>query len=211
MFEKLDYKCPACKSKLVVSKDTKLYETTSEHVCDPNAEPPARHYLICENVKCKLSSINCFWDWYGDAYGMYNLKDFCIDGLSSPFGSSARKGEIESYKRGLTKKTMLPSWLTLNVVQLYFEYHYKADTDGNVLKKWRTLEFLKKDENGRFCYGGSWWWGTFKYLWKKFKRKRKSKTSNEFEKTFSRASVYRVFEFVMKVIFYKSYKKSLKN
>jgi len=211
MFENLDYKCPACKTKLIVGEGTKRYETLCEHAIDPNGEPPERQYLVCPNYKCAISSSDVFWDWYGSAYGSYKLSKHCINGLTSPFGSIERKNEIEIYKRGVTRKTMLPSWITFNIFQLYIDYHYTADTDGNVIKIRRSLEFLKKDDKGRFLYGGSWWWGTFKYLWKKFKRNRKYKSRNEFKKSFNRAFVYRAFEFIMKVRFFNSYRKSLKN
>jgi hypothetical protein len=61
-------KCPNCKTDLLESTEKIAYETMSDHVCDPNTDPPARTFFYCKNPNCALFE-SAFWDSYGDFYG----------------------------------------------------------------------------------------------------------------------------------------------
>lgn len=202
------FHCPVCRATLEISEDKKVYETLDEHVSDPNGELPARHYLLCPNETCIANERKVFWDWYGDVYtkGFFRFSDHCIQKIDSPFGSFSRQSAIEIYKIGLKDKTHLSPWLTFRLIQLYIEYHYKANTDGDVLSRRWTIGFLNYDKRGkRFAFVGHWWYSTLKFLWRRFH----SRGKKDFKQSYNRDFIYRAFEFVVKILYRKEYLKSL--
>ena len=62
-------KCPNCKTELILSQETRKYETLNDHVCDPNGESPERFYFYCPNENCILSTA-AFWDDWGDFFSL---------------------------------------------------------------------------------------------------------------------------------------------
>ena len=85
------------------------------------------------------------------------------------------------YKVGLRRCYYLPSWLTLNIIQLTINLEYTANKFGEVTSTRATLGFLKKDGNTNdFCIKGQWPWSIWKYLhdrtYFEFKNAKKAKT-----------------------------------
>lgn len=85
-------KCPFCKRDLIHGK-SRLYETLSEHVCDPNGEdgdPGERPTWECT---CEHSKrIDAFWDDLGDIYvGNHREDSNYFVQYESAIDSTARK------------------------------------------------------------------------------------------------------------------------
>ena len=158
----MSYLCPACKSELLWGGRA-IYQTTSEHVTHPNHEPPYRSFYYCANEKCDANapeeslkrqvivekntptdpdSIETFWDEDGELYGdRFNIK--FIDNNYGPFGSEARRMNVEIYKKDENKTIIKLFGLRIDV-----EYKYKADTEGRILSKKRNFQFWKKSGIG---------------------------------------------------------------
>lgn len=181
----MPFLCPSCKKELSWGGSLS-YQTLSEHVSNPNYDPLPRSFYYCNNILCDANSpeeikkrlvitektvrtepndVTVFWDEYGDSYGCFGSDIKFIDGNSSPFGSESRRQHIEIRKRDENFKiTEIFGW------RFNAEYSYKADTDGNILKRKMRITVWKKDKNGmghiQFISG----WRMFKFLMKKFNR-----------------------------------------
>lgn len=190
--------CPKCKAQLIVSGQARL-ETLLEHVSDPNGTPSLKDKYVCSNADCVCNKHNVCWNSDGETYGGYKL--FGSDELTSPYGTLERRLEIEIYKKGLKKRTLLPAWLLLWFLKPVIEHEYKADEDGNVLKKYYKLSIWKSGtkwkpfkKNSEFCIGATWWVRTWRCLWKRYRKK-------GFDKSHNRDFPYRAFEwFILNVV-----------
>lgn len=168
-------KCPVCKSELVRGED-KEFETSSEHVCNPNQNSyPLRPTWECLNNKCELSGYDCFWNEYGELYSNipYSKKINWINDNEAPFGTFSRKINVEIYGKGLKKKIYLSPALCLWFLQPMIEFKYLSNEDGDVLGKKMNLIFLKKS-NGSYSIHWNSWYNSLKYYFKSFKRIRKN-------------------------------------
>ena len=210
--------CPVCKSHVVIGEMRRL-ETLGEHAMDPKAEPCLKPEYKCSNKKCITHKYEIIWDYYGGLYvGKYKGYDEVkyISDNDAPFGSSQRKSNVEIFKKGLKDIKYLHPVLTLWICQLYIEYHYESNKNGEILKMWRTLGFNKK-EKGKFSYPyrGSWPLNTWKFLWKQHvklsKHNNKRNLKKLFEKSMNRSFNHRSFEFLIKILFIKSYLKYKNN
>lgn len=129
-----------------------------------------------------------YWNDYGEFFGgslereLYS-KHFPTRKYAA-LGSFAKQQEVEIYAHGLKQKKYLSPWLTLRWLQPYIEYKYKGDTEGNVLGRTWKLKFLKKNEEGKYCYGYSSDLSSLKFYFKYFRRKLKDhrKRNTEFTK-----------------------------
>jgi hypothetical protein len=216
--ENKDWKCPICKSPVKIAGQ-ESYETLSEHVTDPNAtSQPKRDAYKCTNQECICndSKHDVFWSYNGEMYGGFMIDDEEFIGENNaPFGSFERKMNVEIGKDGLKSEIYLhPAWC-LWLLQPYIEYHYKGDVMGNVVKKWFTVEFLKKNERGEYSYKFSTCWSTWKHKWFDFYSKIKAYKEHKqlnvlksaFKPAFNRAWDHRWFEGAMKILFWRYYKK----
>lgn len=72
------------------------YQTNTEHISDPNSEPPMRETFICGNGECQLfGSENSFWTYEGEFFGR-SLPDSIV-GSCEALGSFAMKLYQEVY------------------------------------------------------------------------------------------------------------------
>lgn len=137
--------CPKCKLELSIGK-LREFETLVEHVCDPNMQSvPLRQTYVCSNTNCPASKEDIFWDEDGEYYGWSKGFDF-DDNISTAFPSSARRIEIEIYKKGLKSKIDLPPFLMLWVLKPLIEFKYKADEYGTILSRTWELKWLRKEK-----------------------------------------------------------------
>ena len=76
------------------------------------------------------------------------------------------EAQTSIYNTGLKDAILLPSWLTFNLIRLKLDFHYTANSFGEVTSTSVSLGFLKKDESFRneFCIVGSWPWHTWSFL-----------------------------------------------
>ena len=73
-------KCPNCETELLISQDTRCYETSEEHISDPNGTSPERKYLYCPEVSCCLKDGAAFWDFDGEIFTTNReTTEWCID------------------------------------------------------------------------------------------------------------------------------------
>ena len=161
--------CPACKSTVKIT-GKKRYETSFEHIVDPNKEEyPLRDIYQCINKNCISNKNKIFWDYEGNRYnGFTSFRKECINENDAPFGSFQRKQNVEIYKRGVKDITYLHPILCLWLFQPIIEHEYLADTDGNVLKRKNHLKFLKKDENNEYTIPFTNCFTTWSFLFKRF-------------------------------------------
>lgn len=200
-------RCPYCDKNLTFYKAVAI-ESLEEHVM--NMEPSLKPTFHCEEHP------NFFYDEEGEAFVINRKAVEFQYKYPSAKNSISAKLEVEIDKRGLKKKTYLPSWITFNIIQLYIEHHYKANYNGDVIWTWNTIGFLKKDERGDFCIIGEWWIETWSFLWMMFHRelkfaekakRKREREINPFKPSRNRAFPYRAFEFVIKVLYFKTYLK----
>lgn len=206
-----NWRCPVCEEPLSITGQ-KQYETGSEHVIDPNREEfPLRDAYQCTNKKCVACHKDTFWNYEGDLYSRdFHFDEHCVNNNDAPFGSLARKSNVEIYKKGLKKKTYLHPILCLWFLQPMIEYEYKANKEGEVLSKSFTIKFLKKSR-GQKHYSTYWTpcWRTWSFLYGRFRRSlqyfKESGKSDEldraFRPSFNRAWVYRSFEWFINTFY----------
>ena len=175
-------RCSVCETELIQGDSEKSYETTADHVCNPNETPPLRMYWRCPNEECDTNKLGSFWGYNGEFFhGYENFRhkfDF-IDGWSGALGSIARQTEVEVYKKD-ENYTFLNLWF----FKFNWVWQYEADEDGNILKRKPKLEVWKRERGGGyvgyrsgirmffFCLG------RFKRHLKEFK-----KTASDFHKS----------------------------
>lgn len=215
--ENKNWLCPVCKSPVKISGQ-KNYETLSEHVSDPNAEErPLRDAYRCTNKNCICNSEehDVYWNYNGEMYGGFYIDDEEFIGENNaPFGSFERKLNVESRKCGVKDKTYLHPALCLWLLQPYIEYHYKANVNGDVVKRWFTIEFLKKNERSEYTYGWSTCWRTWSFLYGRFKSQINAYREHReieilksaFEPSLNSSWDYRWFNSAMKIFYYKYYR-----
>ena len=81
------------------------------------------------------------------------------------------EAQTSIYNEGLRRDILLPAWLTLNLIRLKLDFHYTADSFGEVTSTSVTLGFLKKDKQwNEFCIVGDWFWNTWLFLNRDTKR-----------------------------------------
>lgn len=103
------------------------------------------------------------------------------------------ESQTSIYHTGLNDAILLPSWLTFNLIRLKLDFHYTANSFGEVTSTSVSLGFLKKDENFRneFCIVGSWPWHTWSFLnghaKRKFKMAKRCKDEKEKAKMIAEA------------------------
>jgi len=217
--ENKGWTCPVCESPVEITSQEQ-YETLGEHVTNPNAEShPKRDAYRCTNKECICNhpDHNVFWNYNGEMYGGFRIDDEEFIGENNaPFGSFERKMNLEILKCGVDDNKYLSPALCLWILQPYIQYHYKGDVMGNVVKKWFTIEFLKKNERGEYSYQFTTCWSTWKHLWIDFSSKLKAYKEHKdikilesaFEPVYNRAWVYRWFETTIKLLFWRYYKKT---
>lgn len=94
---KKEMKCPFCKSNLTIG-EYRRYQTSCEHVYDPNSTPPERETNVCTCERSKFY----FWDYDGGVYTCidYTYEQYKADekelGSLSALGSIEREIEDES-------------------------------------------------------------------------------------------------------------------
>ena len=77
------------------------------------------------------------------------------------------EAQTSIYNEGLKKAILLPAWLTFNLIRLKLDFHYTANSFGEVTSTSVSLGFLKKDKMLRdyeFCIVGIWPWHTWSFL-----------------------------------------------
>ena len=200
--------CPVCKSEIIDGKVLK-YQTLNEHVCNPNGEPTKKQSYICGESDCICNENDIFWDDYGDLYGniLQIPKGTFINENNAPFGSHSRQSNVEIYKYGLKKDLYFHPIFGLWFVKPYIDFHYKSNTDGDVLSRRFTFEFLTKPKGeDEYYIGGSFWYGTFKYLMRKAKNRYINKEYTKlFDESFNRDFIYRFTEHYIKLRYLKTF------
>lgn len=72
---------------------------------------------------------------------------------------------VSIYRKGLPYLIRFPSWLTLNIIQLFIELSYTANSFGEVTETYANIGFFKKlDDNNDFIVYGQWLWKTWRLL-----------------------------------------------
>jgi hypothetical protein len=129
-----------------------------------------------------------------------------------------RQSNVEIYKKGLKKETYLHPALCLWLLRPLIEWTYKSNYNGDILKRGFKIKFLRKSTHGTgYTTYFSPCWGTWRYLYDKFKREIKQYNENgdieslksAIKPSFNRSWEYRWFEFFTRV-FYGGYHKKLK-
>jgi hypothetical protein len=147
MWEREDLYCPICKKKLEID-GTFIYED----IC--NTDIRSDKY-ICINKECGLYK-KSFWNDSGEYFcgelGLFEFEKKFGHTKYAAFNSISKNSEVEIYKKGLKKKTMLSPALTLWWLKPYIEHNYKADNWGNILKRSYKLKFLKKEKDADDYY-----------------------------------------------------------
>lgn len=191
--------CPYCGQPLIKSGEKRKMETLSEHVmCSEVSE---KEVYIC-SADCKFGKLH-FWnedpfvsergnsyvsDYWRECYHESehdeSLKKYIDEDKDNKFTSALNsytcEEEVSIYKTGLRRTLTLPSWLTFNSIQPYFEYGYSANKFGQVTKCIISLRFWKI-ENGYSRIEIIPFWDTLEYLNYKFNRTRKRALSRKTE------------------------------
>jgi len=158
-------KCPICKTELVVTGQERL-ETLMEHVQDPNGEVCLKNKYQCPNKQCEANKDDLVWNEYGEYYSSsFGKKYNFIDNNNGPFGSWERKTQVT-----ICKKDENFTLFEIFGFRVDVEYHYDANEDGDVLKRWWNLKYWIKEKNG-FSYinyipGIHMFWYVIKSIWR---------------------------------------------
>lgn len=183
--------CPYCGQPLIKSGEKRKMETLSEHVsCSEVSE---KEVYVC-SADCKFGKLH-FWneDPFGSERGNSFISDYwryCYfkskdnedlkryldeDGdnrFTSALNSNVCENEVTFYKTGLRRTLTLPSWLTINSIQPYFEYAYSANKFGQVTKRTISLRFWRiEGKHNRIEVIP--FWKTLRFLNYKFNQTRK--------------------------------------
>jgi len=144
-------KCPVCRTELIVPC-SRVYQDLCEHVCDPNGRPSSKPSHECPNKYCTANGA-VFWDDMGDLYVMDTdafKKIKFIDGNDAPFGSFSRQNKIE-----ICKSDENYDFLTFKKFKIKRVFSYKADLDGNILKRKGHFEIWRKSSQGYVHHVGN--------------------------------------------------------
>jgi len=137
--------CPSCKSELVITGQEKL-ETIGEHVS--NLSVTSKDKYECLNDSCKLAGLDVCWNEDGEYYRSYSNRqkidnDVFINGNTAPFGSMFRKINLECERDTYLLFTwFLWPWYGW---QCFLEVTYKSDDDGNILRRYRRLQWVTNE------------------------------------------------------------------
>lgn len=143
--------CPCCES-LLIPGEKRLYETSAEHAGGMGDEtPPLRTTWVCSNPKCPAQDI-CFWDFDGGSYTLNRKLASAreLPKLMEAYNSWGRKNTATSCFSSGSKlpprRTLglgrLGKLLGLEKFQFLLGWEGVADYDGNLLRKWPTLNYL---------------------------------------------------------------------
>jgi hypothetical protein len=132
-------KCPCCKTDLI-AVDEDNYESLIEHVeC---REPTKKIGYGCPNTSCDTHDA-IRWTDDGELYWIqYDTHIKFINSNMAPFGTLSRRLNVEIYKCGVKRRSRM---LSLGRWDIWFEYCYKSNENGDVLKWWPKLQV---------CYDG---------------------------------------------------------
>lgn len=105
----------------------------------------------------------------------------CSHEFKEALNTDACEYSVSINNTGLPRFYRLPSWLTLNIIQLMIEMSYKANKFGEVTGTYAKLGFLKKSGMDGFSVHGEWFWNTWFFLNRKAKHnfKRAKKITDE--------------------------------
>ena len=145
----MDMKCPVCRSPLEDGGMEPL-ETLSEHVSNPNGPISHKMSFRCSGASCPTRGAEVIWNSDGERYGGFSFdkKNF-IKGNDAPFGSIFRRINVECHNSGLPERKEL---FTIGGIRFLMESDYRADEDGNVIRrKWRLTK-LKRDRKHWISY-----------------------------------------------------------
>lgn len=115
--------------------------------------------------------------------------------FTNALNTDACEYSISIYYKGLPCFYRLPSWLTLNIIQLTIDMSYNANKFGEVTGTYAKLGFRKKDDtSNKFDIHGIWPWKTWRFLNKKTKRglKMAEKITDEQKKAKSLANAMNI-------------------
>jgi len=138
-------RCPVCKKELVITGQARL-ETLEEHIFDSNGIPALKDKYQCVNEKCAAHIYNVCWDNTGGYYSRlysYPKKIKFIDDNTGPFGSWARRQNIEIYKHDENFDLLNLYWFKIRV-----EFKYKANENGDILSRKRHFHILLRNDIG---------------------------------------------------------------
>lgn len=133
-------KCSICKSELVVGSPKKYVKQFEDLMIDQVEQTVGdRITFHCPNQHCEAHQ-NVYWDDDGSCYikGKYISDKNFIDNNCEAFGSVERQIHTEVYKHDEDY-----TFVTIGPLVIKRVFSYKADRDGNVLKR-----------KGHF----EWWW-----------------------------------------------------
>jgi len=217
--------CPICKSELKPSS-IKRVETLSEHVTNPNGIPSEKQLYNCPNDKCKSHLYGIEWLDCGEMISktFFHDKDMgFVNDNYAPFNTITRRLNVEIYKTNVRDKQMLHPILCLFLLRPYIQHYYKADDDGNVLKHWTRVNFLRREgrrwrTNTNIKFKDTYYihyismLHTFKFLIKQSNRHLKNNDLEQlFGRAYNRSFIYRFTEFIVKILHHKKYNKYKKN
>jgi len=136
--------CPICKSELKVTGQARL-ETLDEHVTC--GEVSLKDEYECLNKSCQAYE-TLMWAFTGERYtkrveDMFRKNFSFIDNNDGPFGSFQRQTNVEIYKKDENYDLLKTKKWRIHVV-----FCYKSNKDGDILKRWRKLEFWCRSGNG---------------------------------------------------------------
>ena len=144
MFEKKDFFCPLCRSKMIID-GTFEFEDCLDYTYSSDK-------YVCDNDDCEISH-KSFWNDYGDFFrgdlDYDRVHKLFPDDKYATLNSYAKQAETEISKKGLQSATYLSPALTLWWLKPYIEHKYKSDLMGNVIKKSYSLHFLYKSNNSK--------------------------------------------------------------
>ena len=147
--------CPVenCKKELV-PMDEKHYESLEEHVFDPNGTPSLKTGYGCPAVECDANKLGIRWTDDGSLYIgplFRKLREVkFVDDNDAPFGTFDRRQKVEIYKTDENYNIIKTPWFYVKR-----KFCYKADEDGNILKKWSKLETWIINNNGTATFYNS--------------------------------------------------------
>lgn len=135
-------RCPYCVSELAVTNYSR-YQNLDEHVIRPNDEPRSKPEYHCVNNQCSIHGRDdIFWDETGDVYCDFRQKG--DTNLESALDSLSRRLSIEIYKHDEDHDLFSLGRFVCRV-----EYIYKANEQGEILKRTRAYTILRKEKSSR--------------------------------------------------------------
>lgn len=138
-------KCPICKTALTVTCK-KRYESSEEHVSNPNGTPYLKEVFQCPNEKCIAHTSGLEWikfgEYCGSSVGGARIYPF-INGNSAPFNSLERRLGTESCFSYSNKKHLAAkTWTILKAKKWHVNFRWivRANENGTILDLSPTIE-----------------------------------------------------------------------